>query len=547
MIRLLFALFIASKILLFAQHTGARYLIITHDDYYDIVLPLAEWKTQKGLKAKITKLSAIGGDSTQIRDYVADAYNTWLIKPEYLLLVGDKYQLPFPRRAGLQVCHTDNYYTNVTGDFQNEIIPGRFWVSDTLQAKTVVAKVMSYEKDPYMEDSMWFGRGVTIINLWPDPLPGDSNYWNVTRYAHSLMINAGFNLIDSLVDAYGHDSLDVINAINHGCSYITYRGEAWGRWYHPFGDIYPPHMSNGYKLSIVVSATCATIDGMGYKWLRAGTPEEPKGIVGFFGTTTGLQGVSAERSALMRGTLTSIFLDSLSTLGQAAEAGRIEYFQLCGDSLDYDGWNCLGDPEMTVRTGTPRTIQVTHPSVCWTGVCTVQVSVHHSSVPIESALVCIKSQCDTTIYHYGRTNNAGQIEFIDTLTVTVDSILVTVTARNTKPYCGLIAVHPGIEENQQLQECNTPFLVAYPNPCRNTIYIEYGLGQYAPEDMNLKIYDVTGRPIKVFNRLRTDQLPFNQIIWDGTNSHARKLPSGVYFLKLEAGDYSATEKLILLR
>ncbi len=524
----------------YTQDDGAQYLIITHDDYYNALLPLAEWKTQKGLKAKIKKLSEIGSDSTQIRDYVADAYNTWLIKPEYLLLVGANYQLPFPRRAGWEVCHTDNYYTNVTGDFRNEIIPGRFWVSDSLQAKTVVAKVMSYEKYPYMEDSMWFGRGMTIINLDADSLPGDSNYWNVTRYAHSLMINAGFNHIDSLVDAYGYDSIDVINSINNGCSYITYRGEAWGRWYHPFGDIYPTQMSNGYKLPIVVSATCATIDGIGYKWLRAGTPEEPKGIVGFYGTTTGLQGVSAERSALMRGTLTSIFCDSFSTLGQAAEAGRIEYFQLCGDSLDYDGWNCLGDPEMTVRTGTPKIIQVTHPSVCWTGICTVQVSVHCSSVPIESALVCIKAQRDSTIYHYGRTDNAGQIEFIDTLTVAIDSILVTVTARNTKPYCGQIEVHTGIKENQQLQKCNTPFLVVYPNPCRSTMYIEYGLGQYAREDVYLRIYDVTGRLVENIFSGRSKAGMNEFYVEPG------KLSTGIYFIKVETDSYEETQKVILV-
>lgn len=429
-----------------ARQTGARYLIITHDDYYDAISSLANWKTQKGLKAKIVRLSEIGSDSIQIRNYIVNAYNTWEIKPEYLLLVGDKYQLPFPQRLGVQMCHTDNYYTNVIGDFHNEIIPGRFWVSDTLEAKTVVAKVMSYENDPYIEDSLWFGRGVTIINLDYDTLPGDSNYYNVTRVVHGLMKDAGFNLIDSLIgliassNFLSHDSLDVINAINNGCSYVTYRGGAFQHWCPPFGDIYPAQMNNGYKLPIVVSATCATIEGIGFQWLRAGTPEQPKGVVGFFGTTTALISASAERSALMHGTITSIFRDSTSTLGKAAEVGRIQYFQLCGDSLEYDGWTCLGDPEMTVRTGTPRTVQVTHPLVLWTGVCTCQVAVQHNSLPVESALVCLMARSDTSIYHYGHTNNAGLIEFIDTITAAGDSVLVTVTGRNARPYCGIMRV-----------------------------------------------------------------------------------------------------------
>ncbi|MCK4674154.1 hypothetical protein KAT67_09265, partial [candidate division WOR-3 bacterium] len=46
-------------VLCLAQEVGAKYLIITHDNYYDALISLAEWKTQKGLKAKIVKLSEI--------------------------------------------------------------------------------------------------------------------------------------------------------------------------------------------------------------------------------------------------------------------------------------------------------------------------------------------------------------------------------------------------------------------------------------------------------------------------------------------------------
>ena len=79
-----------------AQESGARYLIITHDQYYEVLQPLAQWKTQKGVKAKVVKLSDIGYDSVQIKNYITDAYNTWPVTPEYALFVGNKYQLPFP-------------------------------------------------------------------------------------------------------------------------------------------------------------------------------------------------------------------------------------------------------------------------------------------------------------------------------------------------------------------------------------------------------------------------------------------------------------------
>jgi hypothetical protein len=124
-----------------ALESGARYLVVTHDDFYDDILPLAEWKHKKGMKTKVVKMSEIGSDSLSIRNYIVNAYNTWPIQPEYLLLVGAPNYLPFPLVMGW---NSDNYYTNITGDIYNEILSGRFTVHDTIETQTVVNKILSY-------------------------------------------------------------------------------------------------------------------------------------------------------------------------------------------------------------------------------------------------------------------------------------------------------------------------------------------------------------------------------------------------------------------
>jgi hypothetical protein len=164
--------------------TGARYLIITHDRYYDAIQPLAAWKNEKGVKSKIVCLSETGADSTQIKNFIMNAYATWEIKPEYVLLVGNDTEIRQVRYTHpLGDVYTDNYYTNMTGDFHNEIIPGRLWVYDTLHVQTIVAKILAYEKNPWCHDTLWFQRGVTIVNEDEDSLPADSVYWSDTRYA----------------------------------------------------------------------------------------------------------------------------------------------------------------------------------------------------------------------------------------------------------------------------------------------------------------------------------------------------------------------------
>ncbi|MCK4941388.1 hypothetical protein KAS45_04785, partial [candidate division WOR-3 bacterium] len=132
--------------IILAQESGARYLIITHDNFYDDILPLAEWKYKKGMRTKIAKLSEIGSDSLSIKNYITNAYNNWEITPEYLLLVGAPNYIPFPVINGW---HTDNYYTNIIEtDIYNDILSCRLTVHNQTEAQTVVNKILLYERMP---------------------------------------------------------------------------------------------------------------------------------------------------------------------------------------------------------------------------------------------------------------------------------------------------------------------------------------------------------------------------------------------------------------
>ncbi len=61
----------------------------------------------------------------------------------------------------------------------------------------------------------------------------------------------------------------------------------------------------------------------------------------------------------------------------------------------------------------------------------------------------------------------------------------------------------------------------------------------------LQIYDVTGRLVKQFNHLTNYQ--FNYVLWYGDDDSGRKLPAGVYFVRLENEGFKQVEKVILLR
>lgn len=324
------------------QDPGAKYLIISHDNFYDAVLPLARWKHQKGITTKIVKLSEIGSSAAEIRDYVVDAYTTWQVKPEFLLLVGAPNYLPFPVVANV---YSDNYYTNMDADIYNEILSGRLTCHDTMEAKTVVNKILLYERNPDVTDPTWFRKGCLIANT--DNTPDDSIYFENILYYASLMANNDYVVIDTFSDLYGHNADDVMNSVNNGRGYLLYRGVGGNNWDFPF-NCNPNQANNGVKLPIVLSITCLTL-GTGptpataERWFLTGTPTEPRGAAGYFATSTAIMGGAQLRSAVAKGFADAVFIDKMKTFGEACENGRRRVYDLYdslgkGEFLGFTTW-----------------------------------------------------------------------------------------------------------------------------------------------------------------------------------------------------------------
>lgn len=101
----------------------------------------------------------------------------------------------------------------------------------------------------------------------------------------------------------------------------------------------------------------------------------------------------------------------------------------------------------------------------------------------------------------------------------------------------------GIEEREPSQPVDN-VLQINPNPFRDRVNIKFSM-EHSAEVIELKIYDATGRLVRQFDH--TTMRLSDYINWNGTDDYNRKLPSGVYFVKFSAGDYSATEKLLLIR
>jgi len=84
----------------------------------------------------------------------------------------------------------------------------------------------------------------------------------------------------------------------------------------------------------------------------------------------------------------------------------------------------------------------------------------------------------------------------------------------------------------------------YPNPAISGTYIEYTLPRNTK--VTIRIYDITGRIIHTL--VTGKQTPgIYKIHWDDTDSHGNRVAPGVYFYRMQAGDFVTTKKLTILR
>ena len=83
-----------------------------------------------------------------------------------------------------------------------------------------------------------------------------------------------------------------------------------------------------------------------------------------------------------------------------------------------------------------------------------------------------------------------------------------------------------------------------PNPFESSTEIEFVLGQSGHADVS--VYNVGGQRVV---RLANETFPAGpqRLSWDGRGNDGKRLPSGVYFVKLQVEDYTSVRKVLLTK
>ena len=104
----------------------------------------------------------------------------------------------------------------------------------------------------------------------------------------------------------------------------------------------------------------------------------------------------------------------------------------------------------------------------------------------------------------------------------------------------------GLTEVKKETETPTIFSLSqnYPNPFNPTTTFQYALKDEAA--VTIKIYNILGKEIITLVN-ETQPAGYQSITWNGTDHSGNPVPSGIYICQMNAGNYTKSQKMVLMK
>ena len=145
-----------------------KMLVIANRMFEEIMQPWIEWKTMKGFYMNVNYTDEIGSTAAAIRSFIQDEYDK--DAPTFVIIFGDKNQVPASATGSATQCVTDLQYMSVDNDDFPDIYHSRMCAESVQQMQNIIDKTLLYEKYAELPNPSYLNN-VLLIAGW------DSN-WN---------------------------------------------------------------------------------------------------------------------------------------------------------------------------------------------------------------------------------------------------------------------------------------------------------------------------------------------------------------------------------
>jgi len=439
------------------QSENGTYVILTVDDFVPAVAELADWRRRQGFHVEIVTTTTTGTTNTAIQSWLRDAYATWERPPEYLCIVGDILQIP---TWYIAADPTDHYYARMDEDWLPDLLVGRLPVESATQVENLAAKIVAYERDPYLGDTGWYTRSLMIAGNYGSETPTYTTTW-----CGEQLETIGF---DPATEVYFPPFFDgvapITAALDNGVGYVAYRGWAYGDWgWEPphFINDDVPGVANGAMMPVVMSFVCHTANFanpagicLGEAFLRHGTAADPQGAVAYIGNAEHWS-YTRYNDAMAIAVFERIVDRGIVDLGGLMVSAKMRFWEHFPHQPDFAEtgeesvefyfhiYILLGDPATRHWLAAPTAITVAHPATLPAGGNFVEVTVTEADgmTPLAGARVGVAQ--DDEVLGCAFTDAAG-LAHVELASVAAGAdVAVTVTAPDRQPYEGVATVDDG--------------------------------------------------------------------------------------------------------
>jgi len=84
----------------------------------------------------------------------------------------------------------------------------------------------------------------------------------------------------------------------------------------------------------------------------------------------------------------------------------------------------------------------------------------------------------------------------------------------------------------------------YPNPFNPETHIQFAIPK--AEQVRITVYDLQGKLVRTMVNERKAAGTYS-VVWNGRDENGVKVTSGVYFYRIDAGEFSMTKKMVLMK
>ena len=106
---------------------------------------------------------------------------------------------------------------------------------------------------------------------------------------------------------------------------------------------------------------------------------------------------------------------------------------------------------------------------------------------------------------------------------------------------------PGVSgvETRDIQVQGTMLNDPFPNPFNPQTTIAFEIPEQ--QTVTLRVFDMAGRLVRNLITTEPHTPGRHEVVWNGRDDTGRQVASGTYFYRLEAGSYSETKRMVLIK